>query len=64
MAIIIKKGTGIVKCAASNKKEKGDLYIGDALEYNLAMFFAGEEEAAQVVRKGIHGLYEEVRKAS
>lgn len=60
MAIIIKGDTGIVKCAASNKKEEGDLYIGDALHYNLAMFFA-EEGDEQIVKGGVRGLYEEVK---
>jgi len=59
MAMIIKKDTGIVKCAATNEREKGDLYINDALHYNLAMFFAFAEED-QVVLQSSSVKIEEV----
>lgn len=49
MAMIIKKDTGIVKCAATSKCEKGDLYINDALHYNLAMFLGEFPEEEQTV---------------
>jgi len=49
MAMIIKKDTGIVKCAASSEKEEGDLYVNDALHYNLAMFLGEFGEEAQTV---------------
>jgi len=38
MALIISP-EGIVKCAAKHQKGPRDIYVGDALHYNLAMFF-------------------------